>query len=104
MSSFGPNVWNIISVTTVNTLSASQLLGLTNSQVNDIMKSPNYEQFSDEIKEYCMLVSNPSRFTSVVSFSDPFSQSSDSSGFMIKYSLTNMVLSLFGVKFLLKLL
>lgn len=61
MSSLGPNVWNIMPVSTVNALSSSQLQGLTNSQVNGILNSPNYSSFSSAVKSYTAAAADPTK-------------------------------------------
>lgn len=98
ISAFGSNVWDIMSVSTVNSLNSTQLVGLTLSQVRDIMNSPNYEKFSKEIKEYCNNAINPQRF-SVYTYNDPMHMFG--SGSMNMFSLMNLILSLICSSFIL---
>jgi len=66
MSSLTANVWNLMAVATVNSLTTGQLKGLTNTQVANIMRSPNYSQLSTAIRVYCESVAYPDRSVNIV--------------------------------------
>ena len=100
MSSIGQYVWNIMSVSKVNTLTTKQLQGLTSIQVSQVMNSPNYNSFSSAVKAYCESVAYPSR--SITSIVDPNANNNgggtgDNGSSVIAFSFFNIILSLIGV-------
>ena len=104
MSSFASNVADIAAVATINSLTTTQLQGLTSSQVSSMMNSPNYSQFSSAIREYCARVSNPSRTVTISQPSViPSGGGSGSGSTMLTYSLINLFLSVVGANILLLL-
>ena len=91
ISSLGNNVWAVMSPSTVNTLSTSQLEGLTSTQVNGILTSPNYASFSSTIQAYAQAASDPTKSTS----SNVQTNTSESSaGVILKWNGTQLIMGL----------
>ncbi len=106
MSSFGQNIWKILAVSKVNSLSNDQLNGLTSSQLTNLINSPNYDSFSSTIRNYATSTLNP---TKTVTNSNSQSQSmqvsygsSSSNGNLIKFENVILVLSIALAQFLIR--
>lgn len=90
-----------MSVAKVNTLTTTQLQGLTSTQVGQVMNSPNYNSFSSAVKAYCESVAYPSRSvnTNIVdpNVNSGGTGSGDNGSSVIAFSSFNIVLSLISV-------
>lgn len=93
MSSFGQNIWKILAVSKVNSLTTTQLSGLTSSQITDLINSPNYSSYSSSIRSYAASALDPSRSASS---SGSVASSQGSSANMVEFSIVTFVLS-FGL-------
>ena len=58
ISSFSNNAWSIMPLSTINTLTVTQLHGMTTQQLSSIINSPDFAQMSSSIRSYATSVVN----------------------------------------------
>lgn len=90
ISSLGQNIWGILAVSKVNSLTPSQLSGLASSQLSDLTNSPNYALFSSSVRNYAASALDPTRTVSTVSV-DP---NAGSSADLVNFNVVVLALSL----------